>query len=125
MRLRGRSSTAVLGIGARSNARVGAQEYPRRVELTFTAVAIEWRGPAPFVFLPVPPDEAEMIAELARELTYGWGVIPAEATIGSTTFTTSLFPRDGGYLLPIKVAVQRAEAVGIGDEMTARMRLGR
>ncbi|GEK80633.1 DUF1905 domain-containing protein [Agrococcus baldri] len=95
------------------------------MEIEFTAVAIEWRGPAPFVFLPVPPDEAAMIGELSRELTYGWGCIPAAATIGGTSFTTSLFPRDGGYLLPVKVAVQRAEGVGIGDRMTARMRLGR
>jgi hypothetical protein len=95
------------------------------VELEYTATAIEWRGPVPFVFLPVPPDESAMIAELAPELTYGWGAIPAEATIGGTTFTTSLFPREGAYLLPIKVAVQRAEGVGVGDRVTARMRLGR
>ncbi|MGC5075770.1 DUF1905 domain-containing protein [Agrococcus sp. DT81.2] len=95
------------------------------MELAFTAVAIEWRGPAPFVFVPVPPDESELIHESARELTYGWGVIPAEATIGGTTFTTSLFPRDGGYLLPLKVAVQRAEGVGVGDAVGVRMRLGR
>ncbi|WP_413320200.1 DUF1905 domain-containing protein [Agrococcus sp. 1P02AA] len=94
------------------------------MELEFTAVAIEWRGPAPFVFLPLPPDESELIRGAARELTYGWGVIPVAATIGGTEFTTSLFPRDAGYLLPIKVAVQRAEGVGVGDEVTARMRLG-
>ena len=95
------------------------------MELEFTSTAIEWRGPAPFVFLPVPADESELIAESASELTYGWGVIPVEATIGGTTFTTSLFPREGRYLLPIKVAVQRAEGVGVGDAMTVRMRLGR
>ena len=95
------------------------------MELEFTAVAIEWRGPAPFVFLPVPADESELIAESASQLTYGWGVIPVEATIGGTTFTTSLFPREGRYLLPIKVAVQRAEGVGVRDAMTVRMRLGR
>ncbi|WP_072313453.1 DUF1905 domain-containing protein [Agrococcus sp. Marseille-P2731] len=94
------------------------------MELEFTAVAIEWRGPAPFVFLPVPPDESEMIREAAAELSYGWGVIPVAASIGDTDFTTSLFPRAGAYLLPIKVAVQRAEGVGVGDELSVRMRLG-
>lgn len=96
-----------------------------RMELAFTAVAIEWRGPAPFVFLPVPPDESDLIHDSARELTYGWGVIPVEATIGGTTFTTSLFPRDGGYLLPLKAAVQRAEGIGVGDAADVRMRVGR
>ncbi|MET4100251.1 hypothetical protein ABIB37_002488 [Agrococcus sp. UYP10] len=95
------------------------------MELDFSAVAIEWRGPAPFVFVPVPPDESELIHGSASELTYGWGVIPVEATIGTTTFTTSLFPREGGYLLPLKVAVQRAEGIGVGDAMDVRMRLGR
>lgn len=95
------------------------------MELEFTAIAIEWRGPAPFVFLPVPADESELIRESASALTYGWGVIPVAASVGGTRFTTSLFPRDGGYLLPLKVAVQRAEGVGVGDEVAVRMRLGR
>lgn len=94
------------------------------MELEFAAVAVEWRGPAPFVFVPLPPDEAEVVAESARELTYGWGVIPVRARIGATDFTTSLFPRDGGYLLPVKVAVQRAEGVGVGDEVHVVLRLG-
>ncbi|WAC65976.1 DUF1905 domain-containing protein [Agrococcus sp. SL85] len=94
------------------------------MELEFDAVAIEWRGPAPFVFVPLPEDEAQVVAESARELTYGWGVIPVSARIGGTEFTTSLFPRDGGYLLPVKVAVQRAEGVGVGDAVHALLRLG-
>lgn len=94
------------------------------MEFEFRARAIEWRGPAPFVFVPVPPDESEVIRESASELTYGWGVIPVEATIGTTTFTTSLFPREGRYLLPVKVAVQRAVGVAVGDEVSVRMRVG-
>lgn len=94
------------------------------MEFEFRARAIEWRGPAPFVFVPVPPDESEVIRESANELTYGWGVIPVEATIGTTTFTTSLFPREGRYLLPVKVAVQRAVGVAVGDEVSVRMRVG-
>lgn len=60
---------------------------------------------------------------MASRLTYGWGCIPAVAQIGTTNFTTSLFPRLGGYVLPIKVAVQRAECVGFDDEVTARLEL--
>lgn len=47
------------------------------------------------------------------------------ATVGETAFATSLFPRGGTYLLPIKVAVQRSEAVGLGDRIVVRMRVGR
>ena len=83
--------------------------------LAFTGTTIEWRGPAPFLFSPVPEGLVGEVRFAAHEARYGWGVVPVVATIGATTFTTSLFPRGGGYLLPVKVTVQRAEAVGIGD----------
>jgi hypothetical protein len=84
-------------------------------ELAFTATLIEWRGPAPFVFAPIPDEHVGEIAHAARSASYGWGVVPAEARIGRTRFTTSLFPRGGGYLLPVKVAVQRSEAIAPGS----------
>ena len=83
--------------------------------IDFEADIIEWRGPAPFLFAPVPDDHVGEIRYAALSESYGWGVVPVIATIGSSTFATSLFPRDGGYLLPVKVAVQRAEGVGLGD----------
>jgi hypothetical protein len=61
------------------------------------------------MFPPIPPDLSAQIKSIAAELTYRWGVIPCTATIGSTTFTTSLFPKDGAYLFAVKVAIQRAE----------------
>ena len=76
---------------------------------------IEWRGPSPFHFVPVPPEESSELREVVSALTYGWGVIPATITIGSTTWTTSLFPKDGRYLIPVKDAVRRAEALELGD----------
>lgn len=88
------------------------------MDLFFTATAIEWRGPPPYVFVPVPAEEADAIAAVAREVTYGWGCIPASVRVGGTEFTTSLFPRHGGYLVPIKVVVQRAEGVGVGDDVS-------
>lgn len=93
------------------------------MQFTFTAETIEWRGPAPFMFLPIPSDLSAQIKSISAELTYGWGVIPCTATIGSTTFTTSLFPKDGAYLLPVKVAVQRAEQIDYDAEITATITL--
>lgn len=93
------------------------------MDLSFTATTIEWRGPAPFVFAPVPADEADAIAAIAPSATYGWGCIPASVRIGDTDFTTSLFPRDGGYLVPVKVAVQRAEQVGVGDRIEVTLHI--
>jgi len=71
----------------------------------------------------VPDDVADRLrAEVAR-LSYGWGCIPAEVTLGATTATTSLVPRDGGYLVPLKVALRRPEDVGLGDEVQLTVRL--
>jgi Domain of unknown function (DUF1905) len=92
-------------------------------EFEFDGIAIEWRGPAPFVFVPVPPDVATDVKAMSAQLTYGWGVIPSTVTVGGTTYTTSLFPKNGGYLVPIKVAVQRAENVSVGDCMHIRLAL--
>lgn len=65
------------------------------MEFVFTSEVIEWRGPAPYHFVPVPEDESADVREVAALATYGWGVIPVEARIGEVSFTTSLFPGAG------------------------------
>lgn len=91
--------------------------------LEFTEVAIWWRGPAPFVFVPVPPDLSAEIKAISALVTYGWGCIPVTVTIGATEYTTSLFPRDGVYLVPVKVAVQKAEDVKVGAATAVRVEI--
>jgi len=93
------------------------------VHVEFRGEIIEWRGPAPYYYVPVPPEEAADIAELAHLLTYGWGCIPVRGRLGQTDFETSLFPKDGGYLVPLKVAVRRAEGVEEGDTVGLRITL--
>lgn len=76
---------------------------------------VHWRGPAPYHFVRLPDDAAAVVADVARDVTYGWGMVPVDAVLGATRFSTSLFPRDGGFLLPVKDAVRRAEEVEVGD----------
>jgi hypothetical protein len=64
---------------------------------------------------PCPETEAARIAEVASMVTYGWGVIPVTVSVGATTATTSLFPKDGGYLVPIRDAVRLPEKLSVGD----------
>lgn len=85
------------------------------MEFEFEGEVFYWRGPAPFHFVAVPADDGEVIHDHAGLVTYGWGMIPASVTIGSTTWTTALFPKDGSYLVPIKDAVRRAEGFEVGD----------
>ncbi len=94
------------------------------MNLKFSAEVIYWRGPSPYRFAPVPEAQAKKIKAMASELTYGWGVIPVRVKIGKTEFTTSLFPRDGGYMVPIKDAVRKAEDIDVGDKVTVNLFLG-
>ncbi|MFD4576624.1 DUF1905 domain-containing protein [Streptomyces sp. NPDC058417] len=91
------------------------------MELVFEGRIIEWRGPAPYFFVSVPDEECGEIREVAAMATYGWGVIPVAARIGGTDFTTSLVPRQGGYLLPLKNAVRLPQKLGEGDEVTVAL----
>jgi len=92
-------------------------------DIAFDSVVIEWRGPAPFLFAPIPDEYSGEIRFAAQLASYGWGVVPVKARIGATDFTTSLFPRDGGYLLPLKVMVQRQECIGVGSRVRAGIRI--
>ena len=91
--------------------------------MEFEGEIIEWRGPPPYLFVPVPEDHVGEVRFAAHEASYGWGCVPVAARVGEIDFTTSLFPRDGTYLLPIKVAVQRAAGVGLGDRVNVMMRI--
>jgi len=93
------------------------------MDLEFSGEIIHWRGPAPFHFVTVPDDESAAIEAVAPMVSYGWGAIPVQARVGRTDFTTSLFPKDERYLVPIKVAVRRAEGLALGDDVTIRLRL--
>lgn len=95
------------------------------MKYSFESVVFEWRGPSPFHFVAVPDDVAVEIKLIAPTLTYGWGVIPATVTVGKTTVTTSLFPKDGGYLIPLKDALRKPENIADGDNVTIELVLGR
>ena len=89
----------------------------------FSSKIFHWRGPAPFLFVAVPPKQSDEIKAVSGLVTYGWGVIPVHVRIGNTEWKTSLFPKDGKYLVPIKMLVQKAENVKEGDEVTIQLEL--
>ena len=91
------------------------------MELEFSGEVWFWRGPSPFHFVTVPEDESAELQAASAEVTYGWGMIPVEARVGSTAWTTSLFPKNGGYVVPLKDMVRRAEQIDVGDTVTVRL----
>ena len=76
-----------------------------------------WKGPAPWYFVTIPAKQCRDLRAISGFVTYGWGMIPAHARIGKTEWQTSLFPKDGRYIVPIKASVRKAENLAEGDQV--------
>jgi len=80
-----------------------------------------WRGPAPHYFVTVPAKQSRDLKAILSLVTYGWGMIPVNVQIGNTEWKTSLFPKDGRYIVPIKMSARKAENLEEGDKVTVRL----
>ena len=89
--------------------------------LEFHGTILFWKGPAPWFFVTVPEEQSRELKAISGLVTYGWGVIPVHVRIGKTEWTTSLFPKDGRYLVPIKASVRKAEKLAEGDAVTVQL----
>jgi len=91
------------------------------MNLEFSGEMWFWKGPAPWHFITVPEEECGELAATSAFVTYGWGMIPVTAQIGGTGWKTSLFPKDGRYIVPVKTWVRKAEALEVGDLVMVRL----
>jgi hypothetical protein len=91
------------------------------MEFEFSGALWYWRGPAPWYFITVPEEGSLAIQDVSTFVTYGWGVIPVTVRIGSSVWETSLFPKDGRYLVPVKAAIRDAEQLDEGDVPSVRL----
>ena len=91
------------------------------MNINFTGTVFFWRGPAPWFFVTIPAEQSREIKAISKIVTYGWGVIPVHVRIGKTEWTTSLFPKDELYIVPIKASVRKAESLEEGDEVTIHL----
>ena len=96
----------------------------------FTGPVWVWRGSgtgappkAAWYFLTIDGDVAATIRASTRGTTGGFGSIRVTATIGATRWQTSLFPAkaSGGYLLPLKAGVRKAEGLTEGIVTTVTL----
>jgi hypothetical protein len=91
------------------------------MEVEFSGAIWSWRGPAPYHFVTVPEEACGALEAVAPVVSYGWGMIPVAVRIGATGWTTALWPKDGGYVVPLKDMVRRAEGLELGDVVTVRL----
>lgn len=90
------------------------------MDFEFEGPVVEWRGPAPFYYVRIPEEDSVDIKVAARGVEY-WGQVPVVARINDVEFTTALFPKDGCYLLPLKIAVR--ESAGIDEDAVVQVAL--
>lgn len=93
-------------------------------DLTFTSPLWRWEAQDAWRFVSVPADLTDAI-RLSGGPPRGFGSVRVEATVGATTWRTSVFPDShrGSYVLPVKKAVRRAEDLDDGDQVTVTLRL--
>lgn len=91
------------------------------MKVEFSGEIFFWRGPAPWFFITVPEVPSRELEATSSMVSYGWGMIPVRAQIGETSWTTSLFPKDGRYLVPVKANVRKAEQLDEGDVVDIRI----
>jgi hypothetical protein len=68
-------------------------------------------------FVSLPVEASEEIRELAGGQGRGFGSVRVRVTVGGSVWLTSIFPdsKRGAYVLPVKRAVRKAEALDPGD----------
>lgn len=93
------------------------------LEFTFSADLWEYSGKGSWHFVTLPPDISADIKTFTRHHTSGFRTVRTRALIGSSDWLTSLFPvKDkGGYVLPVKAAIRRAENIADGDTVSVHL----
>ena len=91
----------------------------------FSAPLWQYPGDSAWHFVSVPPEISDDITELTAGLRHGFGSVRVTATVGATTWQTSVFPdsKTGTYLLPVKKSVRTAEDLTSGGDVGVRLEL--
>ncbi len=92
---------------------------------TFEAEVWKYPGENAWHFLTLPADIGEDIHELTDGQRKGFGSVRVIATIGSSRWSTSVFPdkRSGSYVLPLKKPVRKAQELDDGAVATVKLEL--
>lgn len=95
--------------------------------VVFEAELWNWdaRRAGSWTFVSLPVEAAEEIRDRPRGTARGFGSLRVRATVGGTTWTTSIFPDSArkSFVLPVKRAVRTAEGLDAGDSATVTIEL--
>jgi len=96
----------------------------RDLNLTFSAELWMYHGKGAWHFITLPEEDSEQIKFLSSQERRGWGSVRVTASIGQTTWKTSVFPdtKAGAYLLPVKAEVRKKEKIEAGNLVTVTLK---
>ncbi len=106
---------------------VGPACHADAVLVVFDAELWLWdaRRSDSWTFVSLPTDASDEIRDVTGGSRRGFGSLRVRATLGGSIWQTSIFPggAGGSYVLPVKRAVRRAEALDVGDTATVTVEL--
>lgn len=92
------------------------------MQFTFSTPLWRWQGDAAWHFVSLPEEVADEIEDAPLDRR-GFDSLRVEATVGDTTWRTSIFPDSsrGTFLLPMKKQVREREDLAEGDPVEVRL----
>ena len=83
-----------------------------------------YQGKGAWHFLTLPAEDSQQIKFLSSQERRNWGSVRVTASIGQTTWNTSVFPdtKAGAYMLPVKAEVRKKEQIEVGNIVTVTLK---
>ena len=94
------------------------------MEFVFSAELFPWSANTSWVFVSIPPDDADGVDDYVSN-PGGFGSVRVSVQVGGTEWKTSLFPSKemATYVLPVKKDVRKKEGIGVGDTVEFSIRV--
>ena len=100
------------------------------IDLSFSFCAPCWRWQSTataWYFITLPEDKSEEIKFFSENNSKrrGWGAVRVQATIGETTWQTSIFPysQSKAYILPVKAEVRKKEKILVDNVVEVQLKI--
>jgi uncharacterized GH25 family protein len=88
---------------------------------TFTSTITKYPGLGGWFFVQLPQKYYNTFKSMKKKI--GYGFIPIKATVGKTTWQTSLLPGKGMYFIALKAEVRKKEKLSLGDKIKISFKL--
>jgi hypothetical protein len=82
-----------------------------------------WQGKAAWHFIIISKKLSLQIKGFEEKPRKGFGSMPVQVNVGKSQWKTSIFPKDGTYLLPIKALIRKNEKISAGDRVEVELTL--